>query len=342
MAVPRTLSFTPSPNVVREAITRTTVVGQPGFFHAYNYSSRPYYKFSLELGPLVRREAEELSALHAYHQGARTFHYDGGQYGLVDDLFVAQADGVRKEYFLPNRNIDIASYTIKTRRYSGLSFTDSTWVHAIASLRFATGIVVLGTAPFSGDQVRASYCCKYRVSFAPEGLQLDQFGPGLYNAQIELIENPGIVLDPFGVPSFYQITLAAGLRTVARVTEHVPIQRMKLQAEMVATTVISARTTVSSTGFHQQALAAKAIMTTSVGRATTTQTASGRFGSNVIADSATSTNVNMTTTSQFVIGVPYWNTDWWISSRSAALNVVTFGTAPGSGGSRFDWSVVGS
>ena len=83
-------------------------------------------------------------------------------------------------------------------------------------------------------------------------------------------------------------------------------------------------------------------MTTSVGRATTSLTVSGRFGFNVIADSAISTNVNMTTTSQFVIGVPYWNTAWWISSRSAALNIVTFGTAPGSGGSRFDWSVVGS
>src|ERR1043165_5871323 len=105
MATPRTLTFTPGPTVVREAITRTTVVGQPGFFHGFNYSARPYYKFTLDLGPLPRREAEELSALHAYHQGARTFHYDGGKYGLVDDLFVAQADGVRKESFLLNRNI---------------------------------------------------------------------------------------------------------------------------------------------------------------------------------------------------------------------------------------------
>src|ERR1044072_5899286 len=257
MAVPRTLTFTPAATVVREAITRTTIAGQPGFFHGFNYSPRPYYKVSLELGPLQRREAEELSALHAYHQGARTFHYDGGQYGLVDDLFVAQADGVRKEYFLPNRNIDIASYTKKPRRYSGLSFTDSTWVHAIASLRFATGVVVLGTAPFSGDQVRASYCCKYRVSFAPDGLQLDQFGPGLYNAQIELIENPGIVLDPFGVPSFYQIALAAGLRATARVTEHVPIQRVAIRAQIVETAVSSTRVTVSSIGFFQQTLAAK-------------------------------------------------------------------------------------
>jgi len=341
MAFPRTLTFTPT-NVVREAVTRTTVIGAPGFSHAFNYSPRPSYRFTMDIGPLQRHETESLSALFALHQGGRTFYWDGGQFGLIDDCFVAQADGVRKTYFLPNRWIDPASYTVKTRRFSAGSFTDSTWTHAIASLTSASGVLSFGTVPFSGDHIRAAYCCKYRVFFPPDGLKLDQFRRGLYNAQLQLIENPGAIVDPVGVPTFYQVGLAAGLRATARVAEHVPIQRMKLRAEMAATTVVSARTTVSSTGFHQQALAAKAIMTTSVGRATTTQTASGRFGSNVIADSAQSTNINMTTTSQFVIGVPYWNTDWWISSRSSTLNVVTFGTAPGSGGSQFDWSVVGS
>lgn len=343
MASPRTLSFTPSPNVIREAVTRTMVVGQPGFSHNFNYSSRPYYRFSLELGPLQRREAEELSAQHAYHQGARTFFWDGGQYGLIDECTIGIGDGVRRTFFLPNRTVAAASYTVKTRRFvTPTTLQDSTWVHAAASLTSASGVITTATAPFSGDWVRAAYCCQYRVTFAPDGLELEQFRPGLYNAKIDLIENPGTILDPAGVPSFYQVGLNAGVRSTADLRERVPRQKVALRAEIVETPNLSTATTVSSTGFHQQALAAKLIMVSSIGRATTTQTASGQFGSNVIADSATTTNVNMTTTSQFVTGVPYWNTDFWISSRSAALNVVTFGTAPGSGGSRFDWSVVGS
>jgi len=340
MATPRTLTFTPAPTITREAVTQTTVVGQPGFFHGFNYSPRPYYRFSMDLGPLNRGEAEELSALHAYHQGARTFQWDGGQYGIVDDLYVAQADGVRKEYFLANRNIDVASYTIKTRRFSGASFTDSTWVHAVASLRFATGVIVFGTAPFSGDHIRAFYCCKYRVSFAPDGLQLEQFGPGLYNAHLDLVENPGIVLDPFGVPSVYQVALNATARTNPRITEKVPIQRMALRAQRFVTVTVSAATTASSIGSFTRTLSAQAKFTSVV----SPLFISGfkTFGTNVVNSGDTFTTVTLNSNSEFVTGAAYWNTTYRVMSHSATLETIGFGTAAGSGGSRFDWSIVAS
>jgi hypothetical protein len=367
MALPRTLTFSPSPTVTREAVTRTTVAGLPGFFHAFNYSPRPSYRFSMDIGPLLRHEAESLSALFGFLQGGRSFYWDGGQYGLIDECFIAQADGVRKTYFLPNRWIDAASYTVKTRRYSGGSYTDSTWTHAIASLTSASGVLTFDTVPYSGDHIRAAYCCRYRVFFPPEGLKLDQFRPGLYNAQIQLIENPGAIVDPVGRPTWYQITLNAGAQISARMTEHAPIQRMALRAQVseisnVGRTYIpltlpstlhqvsmatglrtSARITEHLPVWHKT-LAARTRAVPAISRVITSSAVTGvtSFGTNVVAGSASTTTINMTTTSQFITGVPYWNTTWWISSRSASLNVVTFATPANSGGSRFDWSIVGS
>lgn len=191
-------------------MTRTTVVGNPSFYHAFNNQSRPIYKFSLTVGPLLKSEVECLSALHAFHQGIRYFLWDGGPYGGMEDyLNVGEGDGNRRDFFLPNRHIGANSLAVRTMRPA--TGVTSSWVTAY-SLYPGPGVLFFaaGSAPASGDIVQAKYGCTYLLNFAPEGLVTEQIARDLFVAQITLYENPD--------PIRQTVT-----EVVTRQTEHYPI-----------------------------------------------------------------------------------------------------------------------
>jgi len=230
MAV-RTLSFTPAPTVVRENISATEAAGEQGFQHLFNPANRPVYQFTLDMGPLTRGEAENLSAQHAYHQGGRSFIWDGAQFGGMSDYdFVGLADGVRKGFFLPNRNIGPNSFSVQT--YRPTTNASSTWATGNYSLRAASGVIEFSSAPFSGDFIRAKYGCVYRVKFPADGIKLDQFRAGLYNAQLTLTEHPTLVASDAVVThqNFYQVALAARMAGLPRATLHRPLWHVQLKA----------------------------------------------------------------------------------------------------------------
>ena len=219
MAV-RTLTFTPAPTVAREAITETQAVGNDGYRHLLDPAARPFYRFSLEVGPLIKHEAESLSALHAYHMGHRAFLWDGAQYHTVPDYGTAgEGDGLRKEFLLPHRYIGgtagASSLAVRTLRPS--TGATSNWATSAWSLYASVGLLKLGTAPVSGDLVQAKYANLYRVNFAPDGVRLEQVAKDLYMAQFELVENPITPADIIVIPHqvFYQVALAAENRANA-------------------------------------------------------------------------------------------------------------------------------
>lgn len=189
----RTLTFTPGPSISREALTRTSRVGyeDAGFFHYFNRTQRPLYKFTLQLGPLAKSEVECLSALHAYHQGGKSFFWDGGHYGAVENYnLIGEGNTARRDYFVPNRYVGAGSIAVRTFRPS--TGATSNWTTGY-SLNPDPGLISFAnstnTIPVSGDDVLARYGCRYRVNFAAEGIRIEEVAAGLFNVELVLTEN---------------------------------------------------------------------------------------------------------------------------------------------------------
>ena len=162
-----------------------------GLFHAFNRSQRPAYRFKLRLGPLTRQEVESLSALHAYHQGGKSFLWDGGQYGRVENFsLVGEGDGAKRQFFLPNRYIGASSLEVRTLRPS--TGVTSAWATSTYSLNATPGIVVFNSGgastPASGDDVQARWANQYRVFFEPGGIKVGEVARNLFEVELTLRE----------------------------------------------------------------------------------------------------------------------------------------------------------
>lgn len=182
-----TLTFTPGPGFKREAITATSGIEYIMAIHHYSLASRPIYRFTLPLGPLTRTQMDSLSALHAFHQGATSFFWDGGEFGRVEDYqIVDEGNGVKNKMFLPNRYVGTGSISVQTRRPS--TGASSVWASGFSLIPDA-GFLQFGTVVVSGDEVYAKYGCRYNVCFAPEGIRVEEIAPAVYRAEIVLIEN---------------------------------------------------------------------------------------------------------------------------------------------------------
>lgn len=180
-----TLTFTPGPNIVREALTGTIGVEYANARHLFSVHRRPVYKFTLQLGPLVKSEVECLTALHAYHQGARSFFWDGGEYGTVENYqLVDEGNGTKTQMYMPNRYIGVNSIAVRTLRGA----VSSEWSSGY-SLSPTPGLLTFATAPVSGDFVQAKYGCQYKVNFAADGLTTQEIAAGLWSAEVVLTEN---------------------------------------------------------------------------------------------------------------------------------------------------------
>lgn len=311
----RTLTFTPAPTVAREALTRTIVVGRPGFFHGYNLNSRPFYRFTMQCGPLFKSEADCLSALHAFHQGTRFFLYDGGPYGsLTDYVFAGVGDGRRTDFFLPNRHIGPNSFAVRTQRPSTGATSEWTTNYSFYA---GPGMVFFDTGVRSGDQVQAKYGCQYLCNFAPDGIAIEQVAVDLFTANLTVIENP----DPIPLTALptetttrftpYEEAPAAQARFVAAMSLSVPIRRISM--------------------------AAFAQFTGDMDRVTLIESASVAARLAVSSGDKTATiNTGLSNSSGLTMA-PEWNTTWWITSREPSAVYVGFGTQVASGGSFINW-----
>ena len=198
MPLLRTFTCTPGEEVTREAITFTGGVqfDNPGLLHVFNRGQRPAYKFDLKLGPLTRGEVESLSAFHAFHQGGKSFLWNGDIYGSIANYnLVGEGDGSRTQFFLANRYIGAGSLAVQTvNQATGVS---SNWVVSSSnswpySLNAVPGVVTFAnstnTIPASGHDFHARWANQYRCLFSPEGLTVTHFARGLYRVELMLFE----------------------------------------------------------------------------------------------------------------------------------------------------------
>lgn len=182
-----TLIFSHCVRIKREALTQTSVVEYNMAVHHYGVGQRPTYKFTLQLQPITRPELAWLTGQHAFHQGAKPFLWDGGQYGAVENYnLVGEGNGADTSFYLPNRRIGASSAAIQTLRPS--TGVTSDWV-ASYSLSPGDGKLIFAAAVTSGDEVRAKYGCTYQVNFAADGVRVRELAAGVYGAEVVLTEN---------------------------------------------------------------------------------------------------------------------------------------------------------
>jgi len=188
----RTLVTTATFDVQRESITKTNVVDfdSGGTVQLFSRSTRPYYKFTVKLEPLVRYTAEQLEAFHAEHQGAISFFCDCPPYNTIENFQrVAVGNGVTTQFFLPNRwigaNTGANSFSMQTRNQ--LTQATSLWSSGY-SVTVAPGILTFSTVPSSGHDIEAKYSCTYRVVFEPDGKKIAEWARGVYRSEFTLRE----------------------------------------------------------------------------------------------------------------------------------------------------------
>ena len=185
MAGIRTITLTPGFEVTREQMTHTSVVDYDGtgLFHVFNRASRPAYKFEVNAPVLTQIQVQSLQAFHQFHQGGKAFYFDGCNWSYVNTLnLVGEGDGVRTQFFLPNRNIDANSITV------GIFDGATTSLTTAYSLTAVPGILTFNTAPDSGDDIMASHAHRYKCVFDPDGVKFTNWALGVYRAEIVLRE----------------------------------------------------------------------------------------------------------------------------------------------------------
>lgn len=194
----RTISFEPASTVERRAVATATDVpyDDAGLAAVFQASTRPRWEFSVRLEPMTAVEARSLSALHAFHQGAKPFLWDGGPWGTVTTLQTfSEGDGTGRVHRLPNRNIGVGSLAVRTLNRSTAATSDwaanssNGWPYSLSA---TAGVVTFAnssnTVPATGTDVQARYGCQYRVFFPPDGLVLRKPRPNLYTAEFDLVE----------------------------------------------------------------------------------------------------------------------------------------------------------
>ena len=186
MAGIRTFTCTPGYDIQREAITKTSVADfdQPGLFSAVNGAARPTYRFVINISALTRIQAQSLSAFHSFHQGGKAFYVDGFVWSSISTLnLLAEGNGIKKEFFLANRNIDSNSLTVAV--FDGVTHSITTAYSLVSAV---AGIISFATAPTSGHDIEASHAHKYKVVFEPDGLKMDEFAQSVFRVQLKLRE----------------------------------------------------------------------------------------------------------------------------------------------------------
>lgn len=201
MAGTRTFTCTPGLPVVRDAATFASAVEfDTGLLHVFDRSQRPLYRFEVKLGPLTKVQAESLSAFHSFHQGVKSFLWDGGQWGTINNYALAgEGDSSRRDFFLPNRYVGVGSIAIRTANQA--TGATSNWAASSSnswpySLNANPGVLVFAnssnTIPASGHDLMAIYACRYRCVFETGGIKMSNISRGLFTAELKLMEVPQV------------------------------------------------------------------------------------------------------------------------------------------------------
>ena len=198
MAGTRTFTCLPTFPVIREAVTNTSVsdAGNTGLYRTFNLSQRPEYRFELTLGPLLKSAAESLSAFHAFHQGGKSFFWDGAPYdGVKNYQLFAEGNDAQKQFFLANGNVTATSFSFRTFKPS--TGATSNWAASSAnswpySVNGIPGTIACAnssnTIPASGDDLQAIYASKYRCVFEPQGMKMEYSAMNVFKVELKLRE----------------------------------------------------------------------------------------------------------------------------------------------------------
>lgn len=214
--MPPIYTLTVTPSVIRrEEVTHTSVAefDNTGTAVRFDRSSRPFYRFTMDLSLLKRAEYENLSAFHALHKGGRSFMFSGLHYGGQSDFrLVGEGDGTRTEFFIPNRHVNPSSVQMRmTQGGFGVSSVTTAF-----SLNPNPGIVTFDTAPTSGDRIDARWANLYRVVFEPDGWETEEFAPNVFRAELALretqIDAPAYSTLNYGLVAFWNMDENSGQR----------------------------------------------------------------------------------------------------------------------------------
>lgn len=198
MPLLRTLVITPSFDVTREQLTYTSRASfdNTGLYQVLNRAQRPIYKFVLRCEPLLRVEAEYLENFHAFHQGGKSFLYDGWPYNRVENYnLVGEGETGKRQFFMPVRFVGASSYSIRTQNQVTLATSD--WMASSVngfpvSLNPTPGILTFhntpSTVPLSGHDVLGKWSNQYRVHFDPDMWKISEFARNIYRCEFTLNE----------------------------------------------------------------------------------------------------------------------------------------------------------
>lgn len=189
----RTLVLTPAFEIIREQFTHVTETDyHTGFYHRFNRSQRPLYRFEINVPALRRYEMEYLSAFHAFHQGARSFLIDLHPYNHVEDFqLIGEGNGSKTQFYVPNHYIGANSFQFRSVNQQTL--VASTWATTAYSLNATPGVVTTsGTAVASGHDAYALWANQYRCVFEVDGIKISEFNRQIFRAELRIIETPFI------------------------------------------------------------------------------------------------------------------------------------------------------
>jgi len=182
--IPITLSFSPNA-LTREAMTFTVLTDYVTAVQLFNRARRPIYRFTLTYDTISRSHMQELQGLHAAHQGAVPFFWNGGEFGAMENYnLIGVADGHTTTYYLPNRNINTSSFSARMLKPD----TGVTSVTGDYFLR-AWGQMDFTVTPSSGQEIQAKWACTYLVNFDPNGIKMEQIARNVYRTEFQLIES---------------------------------------------------------------------------------------------------------------------------------------------------------
>jgi hypothetical protein len=184
-----TYAFQPSPPLVRESLTQTTVTNYSHANQLTTIMRRPTYRFTLNMWPLTHVQLNSLTSIHARHQEDQPFYWNGGEFGRVENYnLVGFGTGNERTIFLPNRFMHPSSFTLATRFQNVMSLWGVSCVGGYA-LRASDGVVFFNSdqIPRSGHDILAKYGCMYRLTF--EDFRARELAAGVFAVEMTLIED---------------------------------------------------------------------------------------------------------------------------------------------------------
>lgn len=169
-------------------VTRTTIaprLASPlggGVSQLRRRYQRVLYQFTLRDAQADKARADWLLGFLTYMQGDTAFFWDGGAWGVVaSPAFVGFGDGVRTQFYLPNRHIT----------GNLVVYCNSALVEPTPGLDGTVGLITV--LPGLVGEIEATYSCTYRVTVWNESEALYQEE----NLASGLFSQNGLVLREF-------------------------------------------------------------------------------------------------------------------------------------------------